>query len=74
MKDIYSPKQAAELLGVTKDHILGLIKSGKLIASNIGLGQRAVWRISREGINNFLSESKKEIHEQSRNTQNQKSS
>jgi len=70
MKDVYSPQQAAELLGVTKDHVLRLIKSGKLVASNIGLGQRAVWRISREGINNFLSESKKESHEQPRDTKN----
>ena len=69
MNDIYSPQQAAELLGVTKDHILRLIKSKKLIASNIGLGQRSVWRISHEEINKFLTRSKKKTNE-SRNTQN----
>lgn len=62
-KDVYSPLEAAELLGVTKDHILRLIKSGKLVASNIGLGQRSVWRISNEEIEKFFKRSKKQTNE-----------
>lgn len=70
MKNIYSPKEAAELLKVTNDHILRLIKSGKLLASNVGLGQRAVWRISHDEINKFLMRSNNKSNEQSRDTKN----
>lgn len=61
MKEVYSPRETAELLGVTRDHVLRLIKSEKLIASNIGLGQRSVWRISKEEINKFLNHTKKRL-------------
>jgi len=70
MKNVYSPQEAAELLGVTKDHVLRLIKSGKLMASNIGLGQRSVWRISSDEINKFFTRSKKKQDEQPRDPQN----
>jgi len=53
-KDLYTPKEAAERLGVNKAHIYNLIKTGTLKASNIGTGKRAVLRISSEDISKYL--------------------
>lgn len=63
-KEIYSPKQAAEFISVKKTHILRLINSGKLAASNIGLGDRSVWRISHDEIESFLNKRNTKQNEQ----------
>jgi len=57
-KELYSPKEAAEILMVNKEHILRSIKSGKLAAANIGSGKRAVYRISAKDIAKYLQNCK----------------
>jgi excisionase family DNA binding protein len=69
-KEYYSPTEAAEVLGVRREHIVHLIKSGKLIASNVGIGQRTIYRISIEEINNYLKKSKIKPDEQPRSPEN----
>lgn len=68
LKDYYTPKEVAELLQVSKLHVLQLINSGKITAYNVGRRQRSLWRISEEEINNFLKGNKS--HVEPRNTEN----
>jgi len=69
MKEYYTPQEAAELLSVNKYLILRFINTGKLVASNLGTGQRSVYRISREEIDKFIKKSKnKKDDKQNRNT------
>ena len=58
-KEVYTPEEAATLLSVTKPLICKLIKQGKLPAMNLGSGQRNIYRIRAEDINN-LKDNKKE--------------
>ncbi|MCK4501213.1 helix-turn-helix domain-containing protein [Candidatus Babeliales bacterium] len=58
MKEYNSPKEAAEILSVKREHILRLINNGQLPASNVGTGQRKVYRISIQDLNNYLKQQK----------------
>jgi excisionase family DNA binding protein len=55
IKEFYTPKDAADLLSINKMTILRLIKSGQLAATNIGTGQRMVYRISKSALSGFIS-------------------
>jgi excisionase family DNA binding protein len=47
----------AKRLKLSTDSVLSLIRSGRLRASNVGLGkQRPRWRIAPEAIDQFLAE------------------
>lgn len=70
MNEYYSPIKAAEVLGVNREHILRLIKSGKIVASNIGTGHRAVYRISHEELANYLKKNKLKTDGQPRPPEN----
>lgn len=54
-REFYTPKDAADFLSINKMTILRLIKSGKLPATNIGTGQRMVYRISRGALSGFIN-------------------
>lgn len=58
MKEFYSPKEAAEMLSVNRKTILTLINSGRLKATNIAVGTRALYRISRSELENFINQNK----------------
>ncbi len=48
------PSEAAELLGVSSQHILDLIEEGQLGAVNVGGGTiRKHWRITPEAVERF---------------------
>lgn len=72
MKEYYSPSEAAEALGVRREHVLRLIKSGKIVASNLGIGQRAVYRISKQELEGYIKKNKTDG--QPRTPQNQENS
>jgi len=65
MKKLYSPKQAAKILSLSKDTILKLIKKGDIKASNVGTGKRTVYRIYKSELQSFL-ERKDQTNEQPR--------
>jgi len=62
-KDLYTPKEVAERLGVNKAHIYNLIKAGAIGSSNIGAGKRAVLRISTKDISKYLQDCKQKTVE-----------
>jgi len=55
MKEFYSPKEAAELLSVNRKTILSLINSGRIKATNIAVGTRALYRVAREDLDKFIN-------------------
>lgn len=57
-KEYYSPKEAAEMLSVNRKTILTLINSGRLKATNIAVGTRALYRISIVELANFINSNK----------------
>lgn len=53
----YSPAQAAEVLGVDVEQVLGWIREGALVASNVASSRatlRPRWRISESDLGRFL--------------------
>jgi len=70
MKEYYSPKEAAEILSVNRKTILTLINSGKIVATNIAVGSRALYRISKQELNNFIN--KNQDYGQRNNPENKK--
>lgn len=53
----YTPDQAAEVLGVDGEKVLGWIHSGELAASNVGSrpdGGKPRWRIAEADLGRFL--------------------
>ncbi|MEL6110124.1 MAG: helix-turn-helix domain-containing protein [Planctomycetota bacterium] len=55
-----TPKQAAEIIGVGQDHIVHLIHSEVLAASNVSLGKkRPRWKISEDDIVAFMERRQK---------------
>lgn len=51
-----TPKQVAERLGVSPEHVGDLIRSCRIRASNVGLGRRPQWRISLVDLEAFLGD------------------
>jgi hypothetical protein len=50
-----SPPQVARLLRVAPDHVLTLIRSGRLKASNLSLGgDRPRWKVNPADLQSFL--------------------
>ena len=49
------PKEVAAELGVGIKTVLGFIAEGSLYATNVALGSRPRWRISREDLAAFLA-------------------
>jgi len=68
-KEYFSPKELAELLSVDRKTIFSLINSGRIRATNMASGSRALYRISREELNRFTN-NKQEYG--SRHTKHQK--
>jgi excisionase family DNA binding protein len=53
---LHTVRDVAKLLQVDDEHVLELIHSGKLTASNVGAGSRRPrWRISQQSLDAFLS-------------------
>jgi excisionase family DNA binding protein len=50
------PREVAERLGLSVDHVLGLIRSGVLRASNVGVGRRPRWRVALVDLVAFLDQ------------------
>lgn len=51
----YTPKEAAAILKCSQDHVISLIRSGRLPAQNIGLGKRrARYLITAESIRKLI--------------------
>jgi excisionase family DNA binding protein len=57
-KEYYSTKEVAEILGINRKTLLSLIKSNKIVATNIAVGSRALYRISREELDKFTNSNK----------------
>jgi len=51
MKEFYSVKEFAVLIGVHYNTVIRSIKNGKLNAFRIGIGKKATYRIARIEIN-----------------------
>jgi len=58
MKEFYSPKEAAEILSVNRKTILTLVNSGRIKATNVAVGTRALYRIPRAELENFINSNK----------------
>lgn len=55
MKTYLTAKQAAEMIGVSVDHVRSLIKLGSLRATNVGRGRKLPrWRIDTEELEAFM--------------------
>lgn len=54
-KEYYSPKEAAEKLSVNRKTILSLINSGRIKATNMATGTRALYRIPRKELEKFIN-------------------
>lgn len=52
-KEFYSVKEVADLLGVSSDHVQGLIRQGDLIAYRVGA---KAYRIKKEDLDTFLEQ------------------
>ena len=52
----YEPKQAAELLGVDAEQVLGWIHAGEIVAADVSKqnSKRPRWRISESELGRFL--------------------
>jgi excisionase family DNA binding protein len=59
MMEIYTIKEAAELLKVHDRTIRRYIKSGELKAANLGSEEQPNWRITEEDIKEFLDSKKR---------------
>ncbi|MDV6030385.1 MAG: helix-turn-helix domain-containing protein [Phycisphaera sp. RhM] len=56
-EQFFTPPEAAELLGVKADKVLGWIHSGELVAHNCATdpnGERPRWRIADDELGRFL--------------------
>ncbi len=56
-EQFFTPPQAAKVLGVTADKVIGWINSGELVASNLAAdpnGERPRWRIGEDDLGKFL--------------------
>ena len=50
-----TPRQAAEILAVSNDHVLALIRQGSLQATNVGRGKKLPrYRVSVKEIDAFM--------------------
>lgn len=55
MDRLLTPREAAEIVGVSTDHVRSLIKQGSLVATNVGLGKRVQrWRVSPDELQAFI--------------------
>ena len=55
---LLTTESVAARLAVTPEHVVGLIRAGRLAASDVGLGsRRATWRIEEEEVERFLADS-----------------
>lgn len=59
-KKFYTKKEAAEVLGVNPKTIERYLLSGKLKGAKFGTGQRGVWKISEDDIQEFYNAVKRE--------------
>ena len=50
----FSIKKAAALMGVSEKHVRRAVVGGTLPCSNVGSPSRAIYRISRQDINEFM--------------------
>ncbi len=50
----YTPPKAARIMGTGSDHVLALIRSGELKASNLSLSDRPRWKINPVDLQAFL--------------------
>jgi excisionase family DNA binding protein len=50
-------EQVAEYLGVHRDTVYALVRSGRLAALQLG-GRKSAWRISEQDLANFIAEGK----------------
>ena len=57
-REYYSTKEVAEMLAINRKTLLSLIKSNKIVATNIAVGDRALYRISREELDKFTNSNK----------------
>jgi len=53
-KQMITPDEAAEKLGINRGQLIRLIKSGKIKAINVGAGKRVCFRIHQSEIEKFI--------------------
>ena len=58
MEKYFSPKEVAELLSINKKTVLSLINSGRIKATNIAIGSRALYRVTSSDLNKFINSNK----------------
>jgi excisionase family DNA binding protein len=50
-----STREVATRLSVTTDQVIALIRSGRLVAVNVGIDRKPQWRISEDDLDTFLA-------------------
>lgn len=50
-----STREVANRLSVTTDQVIALIRSGRLVAVNVGIGRKPRWRILEDDLHTFLA-------------------
>jgi len=55
-KQYYSAAEVSEILSVNKLTVLALIKKKKMKAINIGTGQKIIFRISKQSLEDFIKQ------------------
>jgi len=49
--------EVAGILRVSRSNVRKFISEGRLVASNMGIGSHKIWRIRREELNRFITQS-----------------
>ena len=52
---VLTPRQVALRLHCCREHVLGLVRAGRLPGLNIGLATRPVWRVPLVSFEQFLN-------------------
>lgn len=58
MEKYFSTKEVAEALSISIKTALTLINSGRLKATNIAVGSRALYRVTGRDLNKFINSNK----------------
>ncbi len=53
-REVMTPPQVAELLGVSPETVISWIRSKMLKASNLATGHRPSYRVTRDSLDDFL--------------------
>jgi excisionase family DNA binding protein len=58
MEKYFSTKEVAEMLSISIKTVLSLINSGRIKATNLAVGSRALYRVTSRDLNKFINSNK----------------